>query len=86
MTTETVQALDAPTPDARPAAWRDRVDDRLARLEAGLAAVNSQLPHLATKADLERLRSELHGLAWRLAGLYIAGLAALFAALRWLGS
>lgn len=86
MTTETVRAPEAPAPDATPAAWRARVDDRLAHLEAGLAAVNAQLPHLATKAGLERLRSELHGLAWRLAGLYIAGLAALFAALRWLGS
>ena len=86
MTTETALAPEAPAPDATPAAWRDRVDDRLAHLEAGLAAVNAQLPHLATKADLERLRSELHGLAWRLAGLYIAGLAALFAALRWIGS
>ena len=46
--------------------------------------VDATLPHLATKADLERLRAELHALMWKLAGLYLAGLLALFAALRWL--
>ena len=50
-----------------------------------LAQVETHLSHLATKADLERLRAELHSLAWKLATLLIAGLAALFAALRWLG-
>ena len=50
-----------------------------------LARVEGQLSHLATKADLESLRAELHSLAWRLAALLIAGLAALSAALRWLG-
>ncbi len=76
-------------------AWQERVDQRLGGLEAivtrlseRLASVESTLPHLATKADLERLRAELHGeinrLIWKLAGLQAIGLLILFAALRWL--
>ncbi len=60
-------------------AWRGRVETRL-------TAIETTLPHLATKADLERLRTELHSMMWRLAGLWLAGLVALFAALRWLGN
>ena len=74
MTTETVRAPEAPAPDAPPAAWRARVDDRLSRLEAGLAAVNAQLPHLATKADVERA---INALTWRLIGALLVGLTAL---------
>ena len=52
------------------------------RLRGIVATLAAELPHLATKADLERL-------AWRLGAVlitaFLAGLGALFAALRWLG-
>ena len=83
MTTETVRAPEAPASDATPAAWRARVDDRLARLEADLAAVNAQLPHLATKADVERA---INALTWRLILGLAAGLTALAAFLKLTGS
>ena len=86
MTTETALAPEAPVLDPAPATWRDRVDDRLAHLEAGLAAINAQLPHLlATKADVERA---INALTWRLilAGVALSGviIAAIAAAAAWI--
>ena len=73
-------------------AWRERVDDRLenvegrlGKVEVGLAAVNAQLPHLATKADVEHA---INALTWRLilAGVALSGviIAAIAAAAAWI--
>ena len=79
--------------------WQERVDAWLERLEHGQAAVSERLarveatlPHLATKEDVAQLRADVqaavNGLTWRLfmgLGTLGAFLAALFAALHWLG-
>ncbi len=72
--------------------WHTRVDDRLdkvegrlGQLEVGLAAVQAHLPHLATKADLERA---INALTWKLilASVALAGvvIAAVAAAAAWI--
>ncbi|MCY4641005.1 MAG: hypothetical protein OXC94_11780 [Chloroflexi bacterium] len=54
------------------------IGERVARLEA-------DRDHMATKADIERLRAELQRGVLGLAGLIIAGVGAILAALRvWL--
>ncbi len=52
--------------------------ERLARLEGAYE-------HLATKADLESLRSELHSMMWRLVGVIGLATAVILGAMRlWL--
>ena len=55
------------------------VEERLASIEARFEAT---LPHLATKADLEELRSQMERTAWRLSGLMVVGFGVVIGALR----
>ncbi len=78
------------------AAWRERVDNHLERLEARLerlvthvakldtrlVRVETTLPHLATKADVS---NAINALTWRMAAIVTAGLAALAAFLKLTG-
>ena len=95
--TETTRERCAPPAPAR--AWQGRMEGCLERVEHGqavlserLARVEATLPHLATKEDVAQLRADVqaavNGLTWRLflgLGALRAFLAALMAALRWLG-
>ena len=49
--------------------------------DADLVTLQALLPHLATKADIADLRTEVHAainaLTWKLAGALLAGLTAL---------
>lgn len=70
-------------------AGRERVDDRLDRLEGGLVRLESRfeatLPHLATKADVH---AAINALTWRfiLVGVALSGvvIAAIAAAAAWI--
>ena len=64
-------ALGTQTPTERPTTERER-----------LSSIESVLPHLATKADVERLRADM--IKWQI-GIAIAVVGAVFAIVRFLG-
>ena len=64
-------ALGTQTPPERPTTERER-----------LSSIEAVLPHLATKADVERLRADM--IKWQI-GIAIAVVGAVFAIVRFLG-